>query len=116
MSSELSALGDGWRLPTDEEWEELYHLGSWEWTIRNGVAGRLIIGSTGQSMFLPAAGISFDGNVCISGQVGIYWTSASVDNLATGNESIGAYFDSANIYRIEYPKTNLFSVRLVKDK
>ncbi len=116
MSPDLSAWGEGWRLPTDEEWEELYHVGSWEWTVRNGVAGRLITGTTGQSMFLPAAGISFGGNVCVNGQVGVYWTASSVEVLPTGTEAVGAYFDSANIYRIEYPKTNLFSVRLVKDK
>ena len=115
-TSDIDAWGDGWRLPTDEEWEELYSKCEWKWVVRNGISGRLITGSTGNAIFIPAAGIAFDEDVFINGCVGVYWTADSYDDEVTEApaEATGAYFDSANIYRMEYPKTNRFSVRLVK--
>ncbi len=117
-ASELNAWGDGWRLPTDEEWEELYSKCEWHWVLRNGISGRLINGQTSNAIFIPAAGVVIDEDVLINGCVGVYWTADTyVDEMAgTKAEATGAYFDSANIYRMEYPKTNRFSVRLVKEK
>lgn len=114
--TEIDAWGDGWRLPTDEEWQELYDKCEWHWTVRNGIAGRLINGQTSNAIFIPAAGIAFDDEVLVNGCVGIYWTASepTEDTVVGKAEAIGAYFDSANIYRIEYPKENRFSVRLVK--
>ena len=66
-------LGSGWRMPTDAEWTELRNNCTWTWTIRNGVKGRLVTASNGNSIFLPAAGCrggnSQDG-------VGYYWSSS----------------------------------------
>lgn len=107
--------GEGWRLPTDAEWQELYSNCRWSWAVRDGVGGRLITADNGNSIFIPATGVSLDGGIQIRGCIGIYWTGANVDPTeATPANAIGAYFDSANIYRIDYPRTNLFSVRLVK--
>lgn len=107
--------GDGWRLPTDREWQELYNKCQWRWEVRDGIGGRLITSDEGTSIFIPATGVSFDDNVQIRGCIGIYWTEdASEDAPGVPGSAVGAYFDSANIYRIDYPRTNKFSVRLVK--
>lgn len=114
-SSLASKWGNGWRLPTAEEWQELYNNCKWKWEVRDGVGGRLITANNGNSIFVPATGVSFDGNIQIRGCIGIYWTNA-VGEEAEGvpSSAMGTYFDSANIYRIAYPRTNTFSVRLVK--
>ena len=48
--------GNGWRMPTKEEWQELLDNTTVTWTQQNGVNGRLFTGSNGNSLFLPAAG------------------------------------------------------------
>lgn len=116
-ATELNAWGEGWRLPTEEEWEELYSKCEWHWVIRNGISGRLINGQTSKAIFIPAAGVVFNDEVQINGCVGIYWTADTYEDEVAGvqaTEATGAYFDSANIYRMEYPKSNKFSVRLVR--
>ena len=63
--------GEEWRMPTKEEWEELINCTTNIWTALNGVNGRLITASNGNSIFFPAAG-------CYSGNefgetIGCYW-------------------------------------------
>ena len=66
--------GDDWRMPTKEEWEELYQKTTWTWTDINGVMGRLLNGTNGNSLFLPATGFRLDGELICLG-LGIYWSS-----------------------------------------
>ena len=49
--------GDGWRMPTRDEINELWSKCTKRWTDINGVEGLIFIGSNGNSIFLPAAGI-----------------------------------------------------------
>lgn len=67
--------GAGWRMPTKEEWQELYQNTTFTWTSMNGVKGRLLTGSNGNSIFLPAAGFHMDGEFICTG-IGLYWSSA----------------------------------------
>ena len=48
--------GGNWRVPTLEEWRELQNGCTWTWTTQDGMAGYSVVGSTGKSIFLPAAG------------------------------------------------------------
>ena len=114
-AAEAEAWGEGWRLPTDDEWRELCDKCEWRWVMRDGIGGRLVIGPSAKAIFLPAAGVAFDDEVLVGGCVGIYWSDGSAEDNNAAN-AYGTYFDSANIYRIEYPRADLFSVRLVKDK
>lgn len=66
--------GADWRMATKEEWAELYQNTTWIWTKQNGVMGRLLTGSNGNSLFLPAVGYRVDGEPTSTG-LGIYWTS-----------------------------------------
>lgn len=112
-ATELSAWGTEWAVPTIEQWQELYDNCSWEWVVRNGIEGRLLKSrANGATLFLPASGVNISGDVLVSGAIGVYWTSSHGD--ANTTSSLGLYFDSANIYRMEYPNTNTFAVRFVK--
>ena len=68
--------GAGWRMPTIEEWEELFLNTTGEWTDLNGVKGWRCIASNGNELFLPAAGYYW--NDVFNADLGLYW-SASVN-------------------------------------
>ena len=69
-------LGGNWRMPTDEEWTELRTKCTWTWTTQNGVNGRLVTASNGNSIFLSAAGYRLDTNLGSVGSGGYYWSSS----------------------------------------
>ena len=66
--------GGSWRMPTLDEIYELLENCSWEWTTYKGVNGRLITGSNGNSIFLPAAGLRLREDLYHVGSVGYYWS------------------------------------------
>ena len=68
--------GSGWRTPTEEEWRELLDHCTSVWTTQNGVRGRRFTGSNGNTLFLPAAGCRWDGNLNNAGRDGDYWSSS----------------------------------------
>lgn len=78
--------GSGWRMPTKEEWQELYQYTTHIWTTQNGVNGRLFTGSNGNSLFLPAAGYRHESSLYNAGSDGYYSSSS----LITGGP-IGAW-------------------------
>ena len=64
------------RTPTIEEWQELSRECTWKWTDVNGKKGYLVTGSTGNSIFLPAAGWKeSDESQCMDA-VARYWSSS----------------------------------------
>lgn len=66
-------LGNGWRLPTTAEFEELLTLKHEQVTV-NGVAGIQFTAENGNSIFLPLAGYRYKENVFHTGMYGYYWT------------------------------------------
>ena len=69
-------LGQGWRMPTFAEMNELVQQCDWEWTVQNGVAGyKVSRRTTGGSIFLPAAGYMEGGQLHYPGSAGRYWTA-----------------------------------------
>ena len=68
--------GTDWRMPTKEEWQELFNNTTVTWTTQNGVNGRLFTASSGNSLFLPAAGYRYDGDLYYAGDRGQYWSSS----------------------------------------
>ncbi len=51
--------GGTWRMPTETECEELLDNCTWKWTTQNGVKGYKVIGTNGNSIFLPATIYNF---------------------------------------------------------
>lgn len=73
--------GEGWRMPTLDEIQELKNRCRWDWTSMNGVKGYKVIGPSGKSIFLPAAGYRrFDSELCGVGILGNYWSSTVYHN------------------------------------
>ena len=68
--------GGNWRMPTKEEFQELYNNTTVSWTQQNGVNGRLFTASNGNSLFLPAAGYRSGSNLYVAGSYGSYWSSS----------------------------------------
>ena len=70
--------GEGWRLPTREEWQELVEKCDWsEMTERGGVKGRYVYrkGDPSAYIFLPAAGNVSNSVYSYVGETGYYWSS-----------------------------------------
>ncbi len=67
--------GGSWRLPTEHEIQELIDKCEWEWTAEGGHDGYRVTGSTGNSIFLPAAGWRPGSERYDVGGVGYYWSS-----------------------------------------
>ncbi|MCQ2288521.1 MAG: NEW3 domain-containing protein [Muribaculaceae bacterium] len=108
--------GDGWRMPTNREQDDLRNSTycTWTWTTRNGVNGYEVKSkSNGNSIFLPAAGYRNDASLYYEGSYGNYW-SGSLSTLS----SIGAYglsFDSSSIdWDSSYYRCDGRSVRAVR--
>ena len=68
--------GADWRMPTFDEWMELYQYTTLSWTIQNGVYGVRYTASNGNSIFLPAAGIYVGDFLSNAESLGDYWSSS----------------------------------------
>lgn len=68
--------GSDWRMPTWEDWEELYENTTNTWTTQNNVKGRLFVGPNGKSIFLPAAGLQENDKFYNVSSSGYYWLSS----------------------------------------
>ena len=84
------------RMPTFEEIDELYENTTNIWTNLNGIDGSLITGSNGNSIFLPAAGWRWDGELSYIGQICRYWLSSR------------HWEDSQSAWYFEFPQTGAF--------
>ena len=74
--------GDGARMPTKEEWQELMNNCTSVWISTNNVNGRLLTGPNGNTLFLPAAGYHKAGNLLNEGNLGHYWSSSLYTNAS----------------------------------
>ena len=85
--------GSEWRMPTKEEWQELYQNTTHTWTTQDGVNGRLFTASNGNSIFLPAAGYRSVDELYEADHFSYYWSSS------IGTNPNGAwYFDFDSVY------------------
>lgn len=67
--------GGTWRLPTKAEFDELVNKCKWEWTTQGGKKGYRVIGPSGNSIFLPAAGWRSASLLDYTDTYGSYWSS-----------------------------------------
>jgi hypothetical protein len=68
--------GEGWRMPTPNELQELIKKCKWTPATRDGVKGQLGTGPNGNTIFLPIAGIYLGTNLSSAGYSGAYWSNA----------------------------------------
>ena len=110
----LAQWGDGWRMPTGEEWQELCERTTVTCTQQNGVYGCLIKAYNGNSLFLPAAGHRWGDILSGAGNDGAYWSSSLFTDFPYG----AWFFDMDSGYTCVsyYGRFYGFSVRPVHDK
>ena len=72
-------MGEGWRMPTYNEWQELIDNCDTAWTDDyngTGIKGRIFTSKVnGNSVFFPAVGYCYNSSVCYVGSGGDYWSS-----------------------------------------
>ena len=67
--------GSEWRMPSEDQIQELINNCTSEWTTRNGVNGRLFTSKiNGASVFLPAAGYRWGSELHFAGSYGYFWS------------------------------------------
>ena len=66
--------GSNWRMPSNDEKEELRNNCTMTFVNQNGVVGALLTGPNGNSIFLPAAGFWSNNHYCEEGTTCAYWT------------------------------------------
>ena len=87
--------GDGWRMPTIQELNDLKNKCDWTWTRMNGVDGYVVRGKgayTSANIFLPCAGYGNGASLDSAGSDGDYWSS--VPNSDYGSIAWYLYFNS----------------------
>ena len=104
------ALGGNWKMPTVDDWRELYDNTEQQWTQVNGVNGYKLTASNGNYIFIPAAGFGNGSSLRNEGSYGLVWSSSLYSvgsNYAFNCYFISSWFSSD--YR-DY-RYNGFSVR-----
>ena len=86
--------GNGWRMPTVEEYKELVANCDWKWTEKDGVNGcEFTSKKNGNKIFFPAAGAMWP-TFSRAGFDGYYWSSSLSGNhicaQLLGCDSVGA--------------------------
>ncbi len=89
--------GGSWRMPTEDEMQELVDYCEWEWTQVNGVMGSKVIGPNGSYIFLPAAGYRYGSSLYNAVLYGYCWSSSPYSGSGyaynlyfyTGRQAVG---------------------------
>lgn len=69
-------LGSEWRMPTADEWQELFDNTTSSWGHQGNVRGWFFTASNGNSIFIPAAGHIQGNDYYGEGEKGNYWSSS----------------------------------------
>ena len=91
--------GGKWRMLILDDIKELFDNCTSEWVTLNGVNGRKYTSKTnGNSIFLPAAGYRWDGDLDFAGEYGFYWSSTHYEEYWSSTPSNACYFDFNSSY------------------
>ena len=107
--------GGAWRMPTEEEQEELRKNCTWTWTTENGVNGYRVTSNkaeyTDRSIFLPAAGYRSYSHVFSDSYNGNYWSSSKRNLVPHCAHYI--WFSADYVYQLRTDRYTGYSVRPV---
>ena len=67
-------MGEGWRLPSAQELNELRNICLWKPVTYNGTKGTLVIGPNGNKIFLPHAGLRYGERMFKPEERAAYWS------------------------------------------
>ena len=97
-------MGEGWRMPTKTETQDLYNNASYFWVSYNGVNGGVYYSySSGNVLFFPAGGYIDDNGFNDKGSYGFYWSSTPYSTIS----AYDLYFD--------YDRGNLVHTKMRHD-
>ena len=102
-----------YELPTSDQIEELIKFCDWKYVNYKGVNGYLVIGTNGNSIFLPAAGYRDVTFLCGVSGSGNYWSRTLGTNDLVGAYSL--YFNSNDVVCYNGSRYYGRSVRCVKN-
>ena len=103
--------GGDWCMPTHAQFDELINNTTAEWTTQNGVYGRKYTSKTNSnSIFFPAAGIRWKGDLEYAGTYGYYWSSM----LSETHPYFGRFFSCGNKGTSDHYRSNGYPVRPVR--
>lgn len=103
--------GGDWRMPTEEEQDELRTKCTWTWGSLNGVKGCTVVGPNGNSLFLPAAGNRWYSDLYLDGSFGRYWSSSL--NSEDQDFAVCFYFYSVDVSKSDGGRYGGHAVRAV---
>lgn len=109
--------GAPWRMPSLTQIKELRDNATFTWTTQNGVLGRKFTGPNGGTIFLPAAGYRWHGELNDAGLYGCYCSSTLYENPVNPYELDFAYgfsFGSGSVHTGDGSRINGLSVRPVR--
>lgn len=103
--------GAFWRMPTENQMEELMHNCTYKWITLNGVKGGKVTGRKGGTIFLPASGCRDISNGSLNnvGSMGHYWSASAKD----GYGGLCLYFFSRTWYWGSNSLTRGYPIRAV---
>ena len=85
--------GEGWRMPTKAEMQELLEKCTFEWTAENGVYGQNVTGPNGNSIFLPASGECWGESFSNCGYSTYSWISTPCDGNSNASEKLICHYN-----------------------
>lgn len=104
--------GPSWRMPTQEQIQELINNCSRQWKSLNGVGCIVVTGPNGNTLFLPAAGYRLNGSVYNAGTYGYVW-SRTLSASKTYN-ACSLIFNPGELYLEDFVRIAGFTVRAVR--
>lgn len=102
-----------WQMPTLEQIEELVNYTIYKWTEKDGVNGMEFVSmkDPSKSIFIPAAGSAFDGEVYDYGKIGNIWSSTLQE--VNNSNAYQLLFDEEGVYIGFSSRDGRYSVRPV---
>ncbi len=108
--------GGSWRMPTEEEWEELVTRCMWVGESYGSIRGQMVYCfETGNTIFLPAAGRWMGSNDNNAGSRGFYWSSSLDTDNPVNAWGIEFEFSSGEVSRYNSSRYFGKSVRPVTE-
>ncbi len=102
-------MGGDWRMPTKAEQDELREKCSWIWTTYGGHNGYVVMGPSGNAIFLPAAGYRLGSSLSSAGSYGGCWSSSLYESSSFSAYVL--YFGSGYVDWYDSYRNYGFSVR-----